>query len=94
MLYKNLPPEDLVPVMRIRAFLDYVAAAVFLFKFQFSNAWAVLRARREYRSLRPSFAPAREENLRKVSQSAIPERTKSSILVQRYFHGKKHFSQL
>ena len=94
MLYKNLPSEDLVPVMRIRAFLDYVAAAVFLFKFQFSNAWAVLRARREYRSLRPSFAPAREENLRKVSQSAIPERTKSSILVQRYFHGKKCFSQL
>ncbi len=94
MLYKNLPSEDLVPVMRIRAFLDYVAAAVFLFKFQFSNAWAVLRARREYRSLRPSFAPAREENLRKVSQSAIPERTKSSILVQRYFHGKKYFSQL
>ena len=44
MLYKNLPSEELVPVMRVRAFLDYVAAFVFLLKFQFSNASAVIRA--------------------------------------------------
>lgn len=94
MLYKNLPAEDLVPVMRIRAFLDYVAALNFLLKMQFSNALAVIRARREYRSLRSSFTPAREENLKKTSLSVIPEWTKSSILAQYYCRGKKYFSQL
>lgn len=94
MLYKNLPSEELVPVMRVRAFLDYVAALVFLLKFQFSNASAVIRARREYRLLRPSFAPARETNLKETSFRVIPERTKSSILLEYYCRGKKYFSQL
>jgi len=94
MLYKNLPSEELTSVMRIRAVLDYVAALNFLLKFQFPNALAVIRARREYRSLRSAFAPAREENLKKTSLSVIPERTKSSILAQYYLRGKKYFSQL
>lgn len=94
MLYKNLPPEDLAPVMRVRGFLDYVAAVVFLLRLQLPNALAVLRARREYRSLRSSFTPAREDNLKKTSLSVIPERSKSSILAQYYCRGKRYFSQL
>lgn len=94
MLYKNLPPEDLAPVMRVRAVLDYVAALSFLLKGQLSNAWAVLRARRAYASLRSSFAESREENLKKTRLAVIPERTKNSILAQFYLHGKKFFSQL
>ena len=74
MLYKNLPQEELGPVMRVRAVLDYVAALSFL--------------------LRPSFADARKENLKKTSLPMIPERVKSSILVGFYLRGKKFFSQL
>ena len=94
MLYKNLPPEDLATVMRTRAVLDYVAAASFLLKGQFPNAWAVLRARRAFASLRTSFSASREENLKKTCLSVIPDRTKNSILAQFYLHGKKLFSQL
>lgn len=94
MLYKNLPQEELVPVMRMRAILDYTAALSFVLKGQISNALAVLRARRSYASLRPSFAVSREENLKKTCLTVIPERTKSSILAQFYLHGKKFFSQL
>lgn len=94
MLYKNLPQEDLVPVMRVRAVLDYVAALSFMLKGQFPNALAVLRARRAYSSLRASFAASRKENLEKTTLAVIPERTKSSILAQFYLHGKKFFSQL
>lgn len=94
MLYKNLPAEELAPVMRVRAVLDYVAALSFLLKGQFPNALAVLRARRAYASLRPSFTAAREENLKKTCLSLIPERTKNSILAQFYLHRKKYFSQL
>lgn len=94
MLYKNLPQEELVSVMRVRAMLDYVAALSFCLKGQFPNAWAVIRARRAFRSLRTSFAAAREENLKKTCLPIIPERTKNSILAQFYLHGKKLFSQL
>ena len=94
MLYKNLPPEELVSVMRMRAILDYIAALSFVLKGQFSNALAVLRARRAYASIRSSFTECRNENLKKTSLAVIPERTKSSILAQFYLHGKKYFSQL
>lgn len=94
MLYKNLPQEELGPVMRVRAVLDYVAALSFLLKGQFPNMWEVLRARRAFHLLRPSFADARKENLKKTSLPMIPERVKSSILVGFYLSGKKFFSQL
>lgn len=94
MLYKNLPQAELVPVMRIRAILDYVAALSFLLKGQVSNALAVCRARSAFHSLCPSFAVVREENMKKTLHSVIPERTKNSILAQFYLHGKKFFSQL
>lgn len=94
MLYKNLPPEELTSVMRVRTVLDYAAALSFLLKGQLPNMWAVIRARRAFRSLRSSFASAREENLKKTCLPVIPERTKNSILSQFYLHGKKYFSQL
>lgn len=94
MLYKNLPEEDLVPVMRVRAILDYVAALTFFLKGQFPNGMAVLRARRAFADIRPAYLADRIENLQKTSLPIIPERTKSSILAQFYLHGKKRFSQL
>lgn len=94
MLYKNLPQAELASVMRVRAILDYVAVLSFFLKGQIPNALAVLRARRAYHSLRPSYAAAREENLEKTSLPVIPERTKNSILAQFYLHGRKFFSQL
>lgn len=94
MLYKNLPQAELASVMRVRAILDYVAVLSFFLKGQIPNALAVLRARRAYHSLRPSYAAAREENFEKTSLPVIPERTKNSILAQFYLHGKKFFSQL
>lgn len=94
MLYKNLPQDELRRVMCVRACLDYVAALSFVLKGQFPNAWAVLRARRAYAALRPSFAASREENLQKAVLDAIPERTGYSILAQFYLRGKRLFSQL
>lgn len=94
MLYKNLPQDELHRVMGVRACLDYVAALSFVLKGQFPNAWAVLRARRAYVALRPSFAASREENLQKAVLDVIPERTGYSILAQFYLRGKRLFSQL
>ncbi len=70
--------------MRIRTCLDYVAAFTFLLKGQWDNARAVMRARKEYKQICPSFSSSREENMRKKTLNPIPERTKSSILWQFY----------
>ena len=94
MLYKNLPDRELAGVMRVRCWLDYIAAATFALKGQLPNAKAVVRARREFKLLRDSFRDARAENLRKTSSHFIPERIKSSILVQFYVKRRKFFSQL
>ena len=94
MLYKNLSDEELNKVMRIRTCLDYVAAFTFLLKGQLDNARAVMRARKEYKQICPSFSSSRKENLRKTSLNPIPERIKSSILWQFYVGGCKRFSQL
>ena len=85
MLYKNLPPQELNKVMRVRAFLDYVAALQYLLKGQLDNVKAVFHARSEYKRLRSYFLKAREENLRKTYVDSIPERIKSSISVS-YTH--------
>lgn len=94
MLYKNLPDCELAAVMRIRGWLDYVAAFTFLLKGEAPNARAVLRARREFKKLRPDFEALRAENQRNTSLNPIPERIKSSILVQFYAKGHRFFSQL
>ena len=94
MLYKNLPADQLVPVMRVRMVLDYVAALAFVLKGQLPNARAVLAARREYAAIRKDFRASRDENMKKTILHSIPEQIKSSILVQFYAKGRKSFSSL
>ncbi len=94
MLYKNLPEAELKPVMRIRACLDYVAALKFLVTGQLAHARAVMQARREYKAIRADFETSRQENLQKTILADIPERSRQSILVQRYLKGKRTFAQL
>lgn len=94
MLYKNLPEGELKGVMRVRWLLDQVAALVFLLKGQWPNARAVWRVRREFRRLRPSFRPSREENMEKACTPVIPERTGYSLLLRYYLKGKKRFADL
>lgn len=94
MLYKNLSPEELRPVMRMRAVLDVLAALNFLLKGQVANARAVCRARREYRALCESFTASRLENLRASCQVDIPERKCYSLLWQYYVRARKSFFML
>lgn len=94
MLYKNLPDDELRPVMRVRRLLDYVAALKFLLTGDIGNARAVCRARREYRRIRADFRPQREENLRQAVLADIPERLPFSLLAQYYIKRRKTFSEL
>lgn len=94
MLYKNLPEQELAQVMRMRFFLDYLAAFVFLLKGDWANFQAVLKARREYCNMRSLFTADRMENLRHTVCPVIPERFYGSILWQAKLCGRKTFTAL
>ena len=96
MLYKNLPADELRPVMRTRRWLDYLAALQFLLKADVPNLRAVLRARRDYHRMRPQFEAARQQNLQLAVQGGhhIPERVDMSLLWQYYARGRRTFSAI
>ena len=94
MLYKNLPEADLRHVMRVRFWLDYLAATQFLLTGHPKNAWAVYKAREAYRTLKPTYTPLREQNMREATGSPIPELMRHSLLVAFYLKGKKTFQAL
>ena len=94
MLYKNLPEADLRHVMRVRFWLDYLAATQFLLTGHPKNAWAVYKARKAYRTLKPTYTPLREQNMRETTGSPIPELMRHSLLVAFYLKGKKTFQAL
>ena len=94
MLYKNLPEEELKPVMRVRTFLDYCAAAVWVLKGDFANAKAVWNARREFSRIRSQFTAGRQQNLAHTVLKTIPERYSFSLVWQAKVKGRKTFSAL
>ncbi len=94
MLYKNLPEKELKPVMRIRRWLDYLAALSFWLKGERDSAHSVFQARREFKKLLPAFASDRQTNLHKTILNNIPERMQGSILWNYYIRRKTKFKQL
>ena len=94
MLYKNLPEKELDKVMRVRFWLDGLAALMFLIKFHLGDFKAVFRARREFRRLKPEFRDSREENLAEASVPFIPERVDFSLLWHYYIKRQKTYSKL
>ena len=95
MLYKNLPDKDLRHVMRVRWFLDYLAAwQMLLLQGHWGDFRAVFRARRAFHKWRHEFDKDREE-MRKNRIAGAPDGRESfSILWQYYAKGVKTFSQL
>lgn len=94
MLYKNLPEKELRRILRIRFWLDYLAAAKFLLEGHPENAKAVYDARKAFVALQPAYASKRRENLEKTVLAEIPEVWKRSVLFLFYGKGKKTFGAL
>ena len=94
MLYKNLPEKELKHVMRVRFWLDYIAAAKFLLGGHYPNARAVYEARKAFHEQMPAYEPARRDNMAKMRLADIPELRKGSLSLAFYLLGKKKFNQL
>lgn len=93
MLYKNLPEAELRHVMRVRRWLDYLAAAEMLL---IGGGWgdfrAVLRGRKDFLRWRHQFDADRERIQRGRKTDEV--RTPCSILWQYYVRGRKTYSSL
>lgn len=91
MLYKNLPEERLNSTLRIRYFLDLVAALKMLLSGQVKESMAIVKALRTFFKIRHDFDRERKENLRKQQLKDIPEMRNESLLVAFYLKKKKKF---
>lgn len=95
MLYKCLPDEELNFVMRMRWFLDYVAAwETLLLNFNWGDFCAIYRARRAFKRWRKDFTADRQAIQQSRVDGAIPEQRRFSILWQYYAKGRKTYSLL
>ena len=94
MLYKNLSDKDLKHVMRMRYFLDYLAAfEMLILKRNWGDFKAIFKARKAFKAWRVDF----EEDRRKIQTARvvedIPQIYNGSILWQYYAKGNKLYSR-
>lgn len=94
MLYKNLPDDELKPVMRTRCFLDYLAMLTFFLKGQFPNAKAVRQARKAYHTLRPDFFISRQMNMVAMVNNPAKTPWPHSLLWHCYVKGERTMAAL
>ena len=95
MLYKNLPDSELRHVMRVRWFLDYLAAfQMLILGRNLGDFRAVFRARSAFKRWRHEFAQDRKKIQASSAHTPIPERLSISLLWQYYAKGHKTFTEL
>lgn len=95
MLYKNLSDKELSYVMRVRWFLDYLAAfEMLLLQRNWGDFKAVFKARKAFKEWRSSFDEERKRIQAQRVEEEIPQIFKTSILWQYYAKGVKNFKDL
>lgn len=95
MLYKNLSDKELSHVMRVRWFLDYLAAfEMLLLQRNWGDFKAVFKARKAFKEWRSSFDEERTRIQAQRVEEEIPQIFKISILWQYYAKGVKNFKDL
>ena len=98
MLYKCLPADELRHVMRVRWFLDYLAAwQTLILNRNVDDFRAIYRARRAFKRWRKDFDDDRraiQATRRQGQGGAALERCRFALLWQYYVKGRKRFSEL
>ncbi|MDD4971726.1 MAG: glycosyltransferase family 2 protein [Paludibacter sp.] len=94
MLYKNLPNKLLDNTMYWRSVFDYMAAFQFFITGKSENAKSVLKARRDYKQIQPTFEDKRKENLYYSTSDNKADILQKSIVLEYYLKGKKTYQSL
>ena len=89
LLHKNLPVDDGKRLLLVRRLMDTLAFGMAVAKFHFGDAWAIVRAHRDFRRMRSRYTSQPEVNLLK----ALPEE-RVNIITAHYLRGVKRFTQL
>ena len=89
LLHKNVPQSDGKRLLFIRRLMDTLAFGMALGKFHFRDAWAIVRAHRDFRKMRKNYTSQPAVNLLKQ----LPEE-RVNIITAHYLHGVKRFTQL
>ena len=95
MLYKNLPDSELKKVMRMRLFLDWLAAfQMLILGRSYGDFKAVIRGRKEFNKWKHDFDKDRKRIKAMRKTDDIPQIFSKSILWEYYAKGKKRFRDL
>ncbi len=95
MLYKNLSDKELKKVMRMRWFLDYLAAfEMLILGRNWGDFKAVFKARKAFKAWRADFDEDRRQIQASRQETEVPQIYQKSILWQYYAKGKKTFKDL
>ncbi len=94
MLYKNLPSDTLNNVMRWKYVLDHISVIKFALSGRWANARSVLKARRDYRKMKPSFELKRQAILKETTSVKFEEMSSKSLVFNYFVMGRKLFHQL
>ena len=89
LLHKNLPRQEGKRLLLVRRLMDTMAFGMALAKFHFGDAWAIIRAHRDFRKMRLHYTTQPTVNLLKQ----LPEE-RVNIITAHYLHGVKHFPDL
>ena len=95
MLYKNLSDRELRKVMRMRWFLDYLAAfEMLILGRNWGDFKAVFKARKAFKAWRSEFDEDRRRIQSQRTEKSVPQVFGISILWQYYAKGIKTFKDL
>ena len=89
LLHKNLPSAEGKRLLFVRRLMDALAFGMALGKFHLKDAWAIIRAHRDFRRMRLRYTSQPEVNMLR----ALPEE-RVNIVTAHYLHGVKLFTQL
>ncbi len=88
LLHKNLPARDVRATLFRRRLLDTLAWAKFILSLDFPNAAAILRAHRDFRTMRRAYTSHPDHNLLREPMS------RSNILTAYYLRCIRRYSKL
>ena len=89
LLHKNLPTDEGKRLLFTRRLMDSLAFGMALAKFHFKDAWAIVRAHRDFRQMRLHYTSQPSVNLLRV----LPEE-RVNIITAHYLRGIKCFTDL
>ncbi|QRX63612.1 glycosyltransferase [Dysgonomonadaceae bacterium zrk40] len=94
MLYKNLPRKRLIPTFFVRFIFDFMAAVHLLIQGKFRSSISVVKAYRDFLTMRFSYSHKRRENMRLTTNINLPGTYRSSILMAYYLRNKRTYGSL